>query len=494
MAPPFLFVLLVLALSVSSAPQSGSKFSLNSLVGTLPVIDNWKGAKTTTKRAAQHPKVLTLAVEHVPKSRLIKRDVDKDVVNETLTSRTDVSYYLDRDCERLVEIGKPPQKVKVQLDTGSFELWVDPDCSKLSPNDIRFCQSTGRYDVERSKTAVVTQGKTTLRYGIGAANITYVEDTIGFPGSPDEMQNVRFGVATSSQQQFAGILGVGFGDGVTISYPSFMDQLAGQRVTESKTLGVALGSKEEGGGSVTFGGVDTAKYAGRLAAVPIIDAKDSPDKVPRYWVKLLSVSHSPPGETSTVLTSGSMDVFLDTGATLTLLPSSVVQAMAKAVGSTGSVNGGLPAVSCRLANNQDGAFGFRFNGVTVFVPYNEMVRQLPGQPGQRSQCYLGVMPSDKFALLGDTFLRSAYAVFDLDSKTVFMARYSNCGSNIQAITKDTRLKGLRGGCQEPTVAQNRLTSGDDDDDSAATASLTGRCGLNAVVSAAAACVLIWAMV
>ncbi|RCI16007.1 putative aspartyl protease [Ophiocordyceps polyrhachis-furcata BCC 54312] len=485
MAPPFLFFLLVLALSVRSAPQSSSGL-LNSLVGTLPVIDNWKGAKTTTKRAAQSPRVLTLAVEHVPKTQLMRRDVDPNVVNETLTSRSDVSYYVDPPP---VKIGQPPQNVKVQLDTGSFELWVDPDCSKLSSNDIKFCQSTGRYEVGRSRTAVVTQGRTTLQYGIGAANITYVEDSIGFPGSPDQMQNVRFGVASSSQQQFAGILGVGFGGGITIPYPSFMDQLAAQQVTASKSLGVALGSKAEGAGSVAFGGVDTSKYAGRLAAVPIIDAKDSPDKVPRYWVKLESVSHSPPGEPSTVLTRGSMDVFLDTGATLTLLPSAVVQAMANAVGSTGSVSG-LPAVSCRLANNENGAFGFRFNGVTIFVPYKEIIRQLPGQRGQRSQCCLGVMPSDKFALLGDTFLRSAYAVFDLDSKTIYMARYSNCGSTIEAITRDTRLKGMRGMCQEPTVAQNRLTSSDDEI-SAAAASLPGRHGLNAIVSAVAVCVLMW---
>ncbi|RDA94491.1 putative aspartyl protease [Ophiocordyceps camponoti-saundersi (nom. inval.)] len=485
MAPPFLFFLLVLASSVLSAPQSGLDTLSTSLVGTLPVIDNWKASKT--KRAAQRPRVLSLPVEHVAKSRLVRRDVQQDVVNASLTSRADVSYYVK------LSLGNPPQDVSVQLDTGSFELWVDPDCNKLSAGDTSFCKSTGRYNPDRSTTAIVTQGKTTLRYGIGAANITYVEDSVGFPGSEEQMQNVRFGVATSSQQQFAGILGVGFGGGVTIPYPSFMDQLEAQRVTESKTLGVALGSKEEGGGSVTFGGVDTSKYAGRLAAVPIIDAKNSPDKVPRYWVTLESVSHSPPGEASTVLTRSSMDVFLDTGATLTLLPSSVVQAMADAVGSKGTVNGGLPAVSCRLANSEDGAFGFRFNGVTVFVPYDEMIRQLPGQRGQRSQCYLGVMPSDKFALLGDTFLRSAYTVFDLDDKIVYMARYSNCGSTVEAITEKTKLKGMRGMCQEPTVAQNRLTSKDDDPSAAAALLPRGR-ALNAVVSAAAACVLMWAMV
>ncbi|PFH56416.1 hypothetical protein XA68_16537 [Ophiocordyceps unilateralis] len=501
MASPLLLVLLALALSVFSAPQLGSdapSSAWSTMVGTLPVIDNWEGGDW--KRAEAGPSqqqqrkgvtvsgrssgVLSLPVEHVAKPRLFKRD-GSDVVNASLTSRADVSYYVK------LSIGNPPQNVSVQLDTGSFELWVNPDCSKLGPGDNSFCKAGGRYDAGKSDSAVQTNTQTTLRYGIGSANITYVEDDITFPGTDKTIGNVRFGVATSSKDQFAGILGVGFGNGIAIPYPSFMDQLEKQDVTQSKTLGVALGSKDEGGGSVTFGGVDTSKFAGRLAAVPIIAAKNSPDRVPRYWVSLQSISHSPAGQPGTLLTRGSMDVFLDTGATLTFLPSPVVQAMADALGSTRTVNGGLHAVSCRFANRDDGAFSFRFNGLTVFVPYSEMIRQMPGQPGQRSQCYLGVMPSDKFALLGDTFLRSCYVVFDLDSSTAYMARYSNCGSSVQPISKKTSLKGMPGMCQEPTVAQTRLTNADDAS-SAGSGPRRGSRGLAAAVVAAFP--LVWVMV
>ncbi|PHH67533.1 hypothetical protein CDD80_765 [Ophiocordyceps camponoti-rufipedis] len=354
-------VLLALAALVEASPQEG----FDPMVGTLPVID-WDAGNVGKQR---RDGALSLAVEHIPDRKLERREVS-DVVDVNLTSRADVSYYVKQ-----VAIGNPPQNVSVHLDTGSFELWVNPDCGRLGTADNTFCNSSGRYEPSQSDTSVTTDLQTTLRYGIGSANITYVQDTIGFPGTQSAMQGVRFGVADSSKDQFAGILGLGFGSGVAIAYPSFMDQLKAQKVTQTKTLAVGLGAKDEGGGTVTFGGLDTSKFAGRLAAVPIIPAKDSPDKVPRYWVKLESVSHSPPGKIdTTTLSNRSIDVFLDTGATLTFLPEGVVDAMGRALNSSRVMSGGLRAVDCRLAKMDEGAFGFRFNGLTVFVPYNEILQ------------------------------------------------------------------------------------------------------------------------
>jgi len=83
----------------------------------------------------------------------------------------------------LVNFGTPPQPIFVQLDTGSFELWVNPDCSILPDRDVRFCEAVGYYDAEASTTASNFSGNKTLRYGIGAANVTYIRDSIGLPGS-----------------------------------------------------------------------------------------------------------------------------------------------------------------------------------------------------------------------------------------------------------------------------------------------------------------------
>ena len=71
----------------------------------------------------------------------------------------------------------------VQLDTGSFELWVNPTCSNLDGSDARFCQTVGQYDTTQSSTSVSLGTAKTLRYGIGSANISYFTDDIALPGS-----------------------------------------------------------------------------------------------------------------------------------------------------------------------------------------------------------------------------------------------------------------------------------------------------------------------
>lgn len=60
---------------------------------------------------------------------------------------------------------------------------MNPDCTILSERDIRFCEAVGAYDATVSTTAGDFAGNKTLRYGIGAANITYITDSIGLPGS-----------------------------------------------------------------------------------------------------------------------------------------------------------------------------------------------------------------------------------------------------------------------------------------------------------------------
>lgn len=242
-----------------------------------------------------------------------------------------------------------------------------------------------------------------LRYGIGSAEITYVLDDIALVNGP-AMKKVQFGVANSSKDQFAGILGIGHGIGINTAYKNFVDQLADQGITKTKAYSVALGSKTDKAGVVVFGGVDSGKFTGKLAPLPIIPGKNSPDGVARFWVTLNSIQHTPENGKTTDLSTNSMPVFLDTGATLTLLPPQLANRIAQAVGAGKPDEGGFYLVSCDLAT-RNGTLDFNFNGVTIKVPYREIVREISGSP---PSCYLGIMPSTSFALLGDTFLRSAY--------------------------------------------------------------------------------------
>lgn len=367
-----------------------------------------------------------------------------------LNNRSDVAYYAQ------LEIGTPPQTVYTQLDTGSFELWVNPDCTTVSPSDSLFCQRIGHYNSSLSSSAISLGTNQTLHYGIGAANISYFTDVVSLAGSSasSALKDVQFGVATSSRDAFSGILGIGYGQGLATKYPNFIDQLHSQNVTKVKAYTLALGSKDAKEGTIVFGGVDISKFSGPLAQVPIIPAASSPDKVPRFWVQMNGISLTPPsGESTTAYEGSQIPAFLDSGSTMTILPPKLTSKIAKDFGSPEPDANGFFQVGCEFVG-MNGTVDFQFEAgnedgeekkmVTVRVPYKEMIREV-GE-GETKNCFLGVVGSETFTLLGDTFLRSAYAVFDLQTHSIWLTQASSCGSSPAALKDVTDLSRVVGKC------------------------------------------------
>ncbi|KAL1841551.1 hypothetical protein VTJ49DRAFT_6924 [Mycothermus thermophilus] len=372
---------------------------------------------------------------------------NKRGVQLQLANRSDIAYYAQ------LSIGTPPQPVFVQLDTGSFELWVNPDCSTVRGADALFCERIGQYDTSKSSTVTSLGTSKMLKYGIGSANISYVTDTITLAGTSTALRNVQFGVATSTSDAFAGILGIGYGMGIATKYPNFVDQLQDQNATRTKVYTLALGSKDAREGIIVFGGVDTAKFAGKLARLPIIPAERSPDKVPRFWVDLKSITLTPPSGVGRVYEDSARPVFLDSGSTMTLLPRNLTAAIAKDFGADEPDANGFYRIDCALTK-MNGTLDFAFDGVTVKVPYKELTREVPTNP---PMCFLGIMASDKFTLLGDTFLRSAYAVFDLETNSIWLTQAANCGSAPAALNDINSLSLIRGTCGPATEPAATVT-------------------------------------
>jgi hypothetical protein len=85
-----------------------------------------------------------------------------------------------------VQLGTPGQTVVVQIDTGSAELWVDPQCATAAESQQALCQNYGYYDPDSSSSAQGPADETGgVAYGDGSnATFAYFQDTVTLGGKP----------------------------------------------------------------------------------------------------------------------------------------------------------------------------------------------------------------------------------------------------------------------------------------------------------------------
>lgn len=397
---------------------------------------------TSISDIIENPGFVSFPIQRGTKS-LSARDATSSLVNEG-----DTSYLIE------LTFGSDAQSVKVAIDTGSDELFVDPTCTDKSftKSEQQECTANGQYDLDSSTTSSLTGETSEIVYGSGAVDIEYVIDSVGIPGTGANLTKVQFGVATASEDLDEGILGLGFGEGVNLNYSNFVDQLATQGVTNTKAFSVALGTSDSEGGNIVFGGVDTKKFSGDLVANDILDPTDG--DIQRYTIQMNSLTFTN-SSGSDKYSGTSVSVVLDTGSSLCELPTAVVSSMVASFGAEEDQTG-LLYVDCSW-QTAEGSLDFAFPGVTISVPFSEFILA----DGQ--YCVLGVQAFESEsgieALLGDTFFRSAYAVFDQTNMQVALAQYVDCGTNEQAIpTGTTGVTSFSGECSYNSTSSSSSSS------------------------------------
>jgi hypothetical protein len=244
-----------------------------------------------------------------------------------------------------------------------------------------------------------------------------------------QVTGMQFGVgidATSTE----GVMGVGYRTNEAIlqfpgtsAYPNLVDQMVTQKLIQSRTYSLYLDDISASTGNILFGGVDTAKFQGTLATFPI--NTDQTGAASQFIITLTGLSvTSATGNTGGVGASSlyPLSVLLDSGSSYMSLPSAMVSAIAKAMGASYSNQlGGYILPNCNTQFSS-GSLNFFFSGVEIRVPYNEFIVHPTATDGSdflyndgSKVCMIGVIPgsSSDIAVLGDTFLRSAYVVYDL---------------------------------------------------------------------------------
>ncbi|KAH6887104.1 aspartic peptidase domain-containing protein [Thelonectria olida] len=374
-------------------------------------------------------------------TNITKRQNDVDLKSQ----KTGNFYSID------LVLGTPGQKVSVNFDTGSSELWVNPICSKS--NDPDFCNSFGRFTQSSSFASLGVQGSVT--YGTGYVDFDYGYDYVAL--GPAKISQQIFGVAYDSEFAVVGIMGAGPDlGGWNNDYPLLIDSLAQQGFTNSRAFSLDIRSLESSRGSVIFGGIDTRKYSGHLEKRPIVPADSSPDGNTRYWVNVDGIALSlGDGSKKTIFSEvNGLTVLLDSGYTLSALPGPIFQPLVDNFPTAKPIQGTrYYEVDCSVGDTE-GTLDYTFGETVIKVPYNDFIWHLSG-----GLCVLGAFQDDEFPVLGDTFLRAAYVVYDWDNENIHLANNEDCGSNLVAIgTGPDSVPSLVGECRVAQTTTTELSS------------------------------------
>lgn len=198
-------------------------------------------------------------------------------------------------------------------------------------------------------------------------------------------------------------------------------------------------------GQILFGGIDTAKYSGTLSSLEIYpDSRTGTNQITSFTVAFTSLQVTSSTGTDTLTPSNyAVAAILDSGTSLTLLPDDLAAVVFQELGAVEDSTFGV-VLPCTVGQATGSlSFGFGGSGGPVIkVPISELVLPLYDSAGNvphfsngQAACQLGIEPaSGRPVLFGDTFLRSAYVVYDLVNNRIGIAQsnFNSGSSNVVA--------------------------------------------------------------
>ncbi|KAF2664525.1 acid protease [Microthyrium microscopicum] len=392
----------------------------------------------------------------LPPSRLRKR---ASSAQATLYNSQGALLYLVNST-----VGTPGQNIGLQLDTGSSDIWVPWAKSTVCTAKGSVC-SSGSFDETKSSTFVeYAAGEFQIGYVDGTKiQGDYVNDTFSIAGA--SIKNMTMGLAkkssspnSSGSSPFQGIVGVGFDNGEALysqsqgqTYPNIISQMVAQNVISVRAYSLWLNDLSATQGNILFGGVDDAKFNGNLVVLPLQVDSDS-GIIDTFTVTFSGLEIDGNGGKTVYSVNSTAPVILDSGTSLTYLPDDIANAIIGGVGVINSQNYGY-IVDCNVGNTA-GIFKFKFgnaNGPVIaakisqfVIPFDPSLGAAPKFKSGATACQWGILPSGEDPnLFGDTFLRSAYVVYNLDANTVALAEtnFNVKDTNIKQITASDAIPG-----------------------------------------------------
>jgi hypothetical protein len=378
----------------------------------------------------------------------------------------------------------------------SWVLGYDADICN-SP-DLQAIHGTGpcvdTFDLSKSSTAhMIKRDGFRITYLDGrSASGHYISDDFSIGGATVRALQMAYVTRTV---RATGILGLGFSisERTPTKYPNLMDAMFNQGSVGCKAYSLYLNDRRTDAGSILFGGVDTDKFIGPLDVLPLQRPPGSAN-FSSFEIEFHSVSLTfSNGTADLVLPTSILDhpvpAVLDSGTTLSYLPDKLAQPIFSAAGAVFDAALNLTLVDCVYADSSSNPtlqhVTFSFSSTThIVVPLWSLILDvLPADytpitstpsPRMSKACVFGIQSAAllrragnnsssnqsssssssssvnqgqqrhkrgqkksaeaPYALLGDTFLRSAYVVYDLTHAQIGLAQ-ANLNSTTSSVVE-----------------------------------------------------------
>ncbi|KAK9389502.1 aspartic peptidase domain-containing protein [Lipomyces mesembrius] len=420
--------------------MKGSILSLAALVSSLALLPVSHSFVASDLEPRNYGSMLQLGVERVKRSDsdLMRRDL----VPVALDNYYGVAYIAT------INLGSPAQSVKVQLDTGSSDLWVQASTNPFCAAKRTNCEESGTFNAAKSSTFFQLQNDPfSISYvdTTGAEGI-YATDTLEIGNAT--IDNFVFGYAENSNSSL-GVLGVSFtlGEQSNQSYPNLPYRLKQDGIIDLVAYSLWLNDLDANVGSILFGGIDMGKFTGELSVIPIYPAVtvDNTEYFATFNVTLTGINVSSSSDannktivygTSNALVTDYNTIYtvLDSGTSLGTFPLPILTGIVDALGLSGSAQyqdqSALYQVDCTLMTS-DGLVEFEFGGkASVVVTMDQFIQVLSTDAFGQDICGIALQasqsldPYSESYIIGDTVLRSAYVVYDLENQMIGLAQTS----------------------------------------------------------------------
>lgn len=294
------------------------------------------------------------------------------------------------------------------FDTGSSNLWVPSKECKNSPA----CYLHRYFDSSKSSSYVYNGTKFNITYGSGAVSGFTGQDTVLFAGLP--AKNALFGQITALHglsflaSKFDGILGMAWPQISVNGMPLIFDLLVQQGQVSSNSFSFYLTRVPGSNGSaLVLGGVNPSYQTGPFKYYNL--------KMQNYW----AIDMEDLIFNGTSYKVGNLLGIVDTGTSVIVGPTKVVENMTKAFGT-----GREKQVNCSLVPTLP-TLVFKIGGDTYTLQGKDYILEV--DQGSKSTCIIGIIGLDlppqlgEAFILGDSFIKTFYTHFDVANKRVGFA-------------------------------------------------------------------------